>query len=63
MRCPLLTGKYMLSCSALKEVYVPSAFELEEYCKKPLYTMCPFYMKTDLRPESAPLRTSHSRQI
>ena len=62
MRCPMLTGKYMLSCTALKEVYVPSIFEFEEYCKKPLHTMCPFYMKMDIKPNTTPWRTSQTYQ-
>lgn len=47
MRCPFLTGKYMLYCTALKEVYVPSIFELDEYCKNDGYGMCSAYMKRD----------------
>ena len=43
--CSYLTGKDMLSCAALGEVYIPSICELEEYCKKTLHTMCPRYMK------------------
>ncbi len=56
MKCPMLTGKYMFSCKALKEVYIPSIFELEEYCRKSLHTMCPFYMKSDTTPNAIPLR-------
>ncbi len=62
MNCPMLTGKYMLSCTALKEVYVPSVFELQEYCKKSLHTMCPLYMKNDAQPNTVPLRSSHAYQ-
>lgn len=43
MKCPFLAGKYMYSCSASKEVYVPSVFELEEYCKNTRFKLCPFY--------------------
>lgn len=43
--CPHLTGKYMKSCTVSKEVYVPSAFETEEYCTNGRHTMCPFYCK------------------
>jgi len=47
MGCPYLSGKYMLSCTALREVYIPSAFELGEYCKNVRYKMCPFYIKRE----------------
>lgn len=45
MKCPYLTGNYMFSCTAAKAVYVPSIFELDEYCKESRHTMCPFYCK------------------
>ena len=47
MACPFLTGKYMFSCGALREVYVPSAFEFDEYCKQDRYKICPFYVKSE----------------
>ncbi len=46
MRCPCLTGNYMLSCSARGEVYIPSSFELAEYCnseRRNLYKVCSYY--------------------
>jgi hypothetical protein len=43
MKCLFLKGRYMLSCSARREVYVPSIFELGEYCKSTRYKVCPFY--------------------
>lgn len=45
MYCPFLKGSYVLSCSANKEIYVPSLFEIHEYCKSLRYKMCPFYMQ------------------
>ncbi len=47
MRCPYVSGNYMLSCRALEEEYIPSAFELDEYCKHDLHKMCPFYCKAE----------------
>ncbi len=47
MGCPFLAGKYMLSCAALREVYIPSDFEFGEYCKNIRFKMCPFYVKRD----------------
>jgi hypothetical protein len=43
MKCLFLKGRYMFSCSARREVYVPSTFELGEYCKSTRYKVCPFY--------------------
>ncbi len=43
MKCLFLKGKYMLSCSARREVYVPSIFELGEYCRSTRYKVCPLY--------------------
>lgn len=45
MNCPFLAGKDMLSCAALKDVYVPSSFELDEYCKQTLHKMCRRYLR------------------
>ncbi len=47
MKCPFLTGRYMYTCTANSEAYIPSQFELEEYCRGKRHTMCPFYMKFD----------------
>jgi len=43
MKCPFLKGRYMFSCSARREVYVPSTFELGEYCRSTRCRVCPFY--------------------
>jgi hypothetical protein len=43
MKCPFLKGRYMFSCSARREVYVPSIFELGEYCKTTRWRVCPLY--------------------
>ena len=44
MKCPFATGEYMLSCAA-HQAYVPSMFELDEYCKTTRHTLCPFFIK------------------
>jgi hypothetical protein len=43
-KCVFLRGNYVLTCGACGEVYVPSAFELEEYCKNIRFKVCPLYM-------------------
>ncbi len=47
MHCPFLEGKYMLSCRALGEVYVPSTFDLDEYCGHDRHKICPFYCTSE----------------
>ncbi len=48
MRCLLLQGKYMIYCTAVKEGYIPSTFELDEYCRQGKHRMCPLYRKAEL---------------
>lgn len=45
MECPLLGGNYIASCTALKRVYVPSSFELDEYCRTVGHRICPHYLQ------------------
>ncbi len=43
MKCPYLKGKYMITCTSVKEGYIPSIFELEEFCRHAKHTLCPLY--------------------
>ncbi len=43
MRCPCLVISDGFHCSATDAYYIPSAFELDEYCRSSRYRMCPFY--------------------
>jgi len=46
MSCPYLWGKYLRSCSASREVYVPTVLEFHEYCSPDRYDrfcLCPVY--------------------
>ncbi len=45
MKCPYLQGKYLQSCKASREVYIPSQFEFDEYCTHNGHKICPFYSK------------------
>lgn len=52
MKCPYMTGNYMYSCSARREVYVPSTFEFSEYCaneRHESYKACSFYLETNFQ--------------
>jgi len=44
----LLTGKYMICCTAVKESYIPSMFELDEYCRQDRHKMCPLYRQAEI---------------
>jgi hypothetical protein len=43
MTCAYLIGIYLKSCSATPDVYIPSAFEFNEYCRSVFHTLCPLY--------------------
>ena len=43
MKCRLLKGEENPTCTATDSVYMPSSFELEEYCRTDRHRVCPFY--------------------
>lgn len=43
MKCPNLLSSMIFSCKADDSPYVPSLFELEEYCKGIEHEKCPLY--------------------
>jgi len=46
MKCRHLTARrYIPACSALDKPYLPSLFELGEYCKTIDHRKCPFYFR------------------
>jgi len=46
MKCTRLISRgKMSSCKALDKPYVPSLFELGEYCKTIDHRKCPFYLR------------------
>ena len=47
MKCLLLKGKYMICCTAVKESYIPSMFELDEFCRQKKHKMCPLYRQAE----------------
>jgi hypothetical protein len=42
MKCPYLTGRKVQICRENHGMYVPSIFELEEYCQTAKSVRCPF---------------------
>jgi hypothetical protein len=56
MKCSYLKFK-MSSCSANAASYIPSDFQLEEYCTNANHTKCPFM--NALRSESRPDRQEY----
>ncbi len=54
MKCPHLIKRMIASCRAAgNKPYVPSLFELKEYCSTTGHQRCPFYMKAPLTPDKA----------
>jgi hypothetical protein len=45
LTCNFLSDKHLLICTAGDGSFVPSAFEIEEYCKTKLHKICPIYCK------------------
>jgi len=45
MKCPHLMKWITFLCKANKEVYSPSPFQLEEYCKREEHKKCPFLVR------------------
>ena len=45
-KCPQLMLMGISSCGAGDLPYVPSIFELEEYCTNTRHARCPFYIET-----------------
>ncbi len=43
--CSYFFGKYLSSCNAGSRTYMPSDFEMSEYCRSSRYKICPFYLK------------------
>jgi hypothetical protein len=43
MKCPHLFKWLTYACKAKKQLYVPSSFQLEEYCKCRSHSKCPFF--------------------
>ena len=52
MHCLYLTGNYMYSCTARREVYVQSAYESQEYCNNERHKICPLYSELRSVPEA-----------
>ena len=48
MKCTLLKGKYMICCTAVTESYIPSMFELDEYCRRDKHKVCPLYRQAEI---------------
>jgi hypothetical protein len=55
MQCSFLEGKRILSCRSLGAVYIPSIFELSEYCTLDRHKKCPLFCASEKKrafPES-----------
>ncbi len=50
MKCLFLEGRYVQKCTAAQGAYIPSSFELMEYCKSNRRRMCPLYLNVIRKP-------------
>lgn len=52
MECPYLNNWRVVTCIVNNKLYIPSLFELEEYCKTKSHKKCPFLLRnTDMKRE------------
>ncbi len=63
MKCLFLEGRNDPNCKALQQSYVPSSFELEEYCKSNKHKMCPLYLGLIRQPWAQEVPASNSEKI
>ncbi len=59
MNCPHLKGKIIQTCRGNENVYVPSIFELEEYCRTAKAVKCPLLLYTKTNANQNP---AHDRR-
>ncbi len=45
MKCPHLRRWTVAACRIDEKLYVPSVFQLEEYCRTREHRKCPFFVK------------------
>jgi len=45
MKCPHLNSWIVATCKIDDSTYVPSVFQLNEYCKRRGHKRCPFFVK------------------
>ena len=45
MKCPHLAKWVISSCNAVEKPYLPSLFELQEYCRTKDHRKCPLYLR------------------
>ncbi len=46
MKCPYLIKNVHFLCKAENSGYLPSSFQLQEYCKRTEHRKCPFFLET-----------------
>lgn len=50
-KCPHLVSLTVCACKAGSQPYIPSLFELDEYCRTDRHTRCPFYFGLQQEPQ------------
>ncbi len=59
MKCSYLSGNYFLTCGVEDKEYMPSSFEIQEYCKSDRHKICPLYFKVSPRAQRGRQRPGH----
>lgn len=59
MKCRFLTGNYLLACKAASKVYMPSSFEINEYCESSRHKVCPLFFKVKMEETMVPQRDEY----
>lgn len=49
MKCPYLINCSVEACKATDKPYMPSLFELDEYCRTLSHSKCPFFLRDVIR--------------
>jgi hypothetical protein len=47
MKCPYLIKCVIPTCEACKDLYEPTVFVIQEYCKTKYHKKCPFYVRDE----------------
>ncbi len=53
MQCSYLEGTRILSCKSMGIVYIPSLFELDEFCTQDRHAKCPLFCSPTGREKQA----------
>ncbi len=62
MKCLFLEGGQGRNCIAVQQTYMPSPFELREYCRTNRHKVCPLYLGFIRQPCELEIPASNSER-